>query len=105
MKHYIEFKVYLAENLRIEKVFVEYKTMKAVIIYFTMRERTKKTAIGDVLSNYEIDYFPMELKGNFIEKRIIHKTGAQIVKEANFRRVFWLGKRKATKFGMELNEI
>jgi len=47
-------------------MFVEYEAMKAVIIYFTMGGRTKKNAIaiGDVLSNYEVDYFPMELKGN-----------------------------------------
>jgi len=166
-------------------MFVGCEAMKAVIIYFTMGGRTKKTAIaiGDVLSNYEVDYFPMELKGNFFEKikeldlyqnndfslieeelktldakdyeliiigmptygdqpanafneivrRVpnlkdkktaiyttarfsggkalkymkekVQETGAQIIKEANFRRVFWLGKRKSTKFGMELNEI
>jgi len=37
-------------------------------------------------------------------KEKVQETGAQIVKEANFRRVFWLGKRKSTKFGLELNE-
>jgi flavodoxin len=44
--------------------------MKTLIIYFTMSGRTKKTAeaIGSVLTNYEVSYFPMELKGKFIEK-------------------------------------
>ncbi len=37
-------------------------------------------------------------------KEKVQETCAQIVKEANFRRVFWLGKRKSTKFGLELNE-
>ncbi|MBY9004205.1 MAG: hypothetical protein KGD73_09565 [Candidatus Lokiarchaeota archaeon] len=44
--------------------------MKALITYFTMGGRTKKTAeaIASVLKNYDISYFPMELKGKFIEK-------------------------------------
>ena len=44
--------------------------MKALIVYFTMGGRTKKTAeaIGSVLTNYEVSYFPIELKGKFIEK-------------------------------------
>ena len=35
-----------------------------------MGGRTKKTAeaIGSVLTNYEVSYFPIELKGKFIEK-------------------------------------
>lgn len=44
--------------------------MKALITYFTMSGRTKKTAeaIASALKNYDISYFPMELKGKFIEK-------------------------------------
>jgi flavodoxin len=44
--------------------------MKALIAYFTMGGRTKKTAevIGSVLNNYEVNYLPIELKGKFIEK-------------------------------------
>ncbi|NVM37743.1 MAG: hypothetical protein HWN81_19280 [Candidatus Lokiarchaeota archaeon] len=46
------------------------KTMKVLIIYFTMGGRTKKTAeaIASTLSNYEVSYFPIELTGKFIEK-------------------------------------
>jgi len=41
--------------------------MKALIIYFTSLGRTKKTAeaIGDQLSNFEVDYFPFILTGTF----------------------------------------
>jgi len=44
--------------------------MKALIIYFTMGGRTKKTAegIASALTNYEVSYFPIELTGKFIEK-------------------------------------
>jgi len=44
--------------------------MKALIVYFTMGGRTKKTAeaIASVLTNYEVSYFPIELTGKFIEK-------------------------------------
>lgn len=44
--------------------------MKVLITYFTMSGRTKKTAeaIASALKNYDISYFPMELKGKFIEK-------------------------------------
>ncbi|MFX1364275.1 MAG: flavodoxin family protein [Promethearchaeota archaeon] len=44
--------------------------MKSLIVYFTMGGRTKKTAeaIASSLSNYEVSYFPIELKGKFIEK-------------------------------------
>jgi flavodoxin len=44
--------------------------MKALIVYFTMGGRTKKTAqaIASVLTNYELSYFPIELTGKFIEK-------------------------------------
>ena len=149
-----------------------------------MGGRTKKSAkaIGEALSNYEVDYFPMELQGNFIEKikeldlyekddfslieeelkrldgkdydliiigmptygdkpanafnEIVRKMpnlkdkktaifvtarfsggktlnymkeqlqdkGAQIIKEGKFRRLFYLGKRKSTQFGTELNK-
>ncbi|MDX1798751.1 MAG: hypothetical protein R3255_08885 [Candidatus Lokiarchaeia archaeon] len=46
------------------------KTMKTLIVYFTMGGRTKKTAeaIASVLTNYEVSYFPIELTGKFIEK-------------------------------------
>ncbi|MFX0067268.1 MAG: flavodoxin family protein [Candidatus Hermodarchaeota archaeon] len=41
--------------------------MKALIIYFTSLGRTKKTAeaIGNQLTNYEVDYFPFILTGSF----------------------------------------
>jgi len=44
--------------------------MKALIAYFTMGGRTKKTAeaIAIVLTNYEVSYFPIKLTGKFIEK-------------------------------------
>ena len=44
--------------------------MKTLIIYFTMGGRTKKTAeaIASVLKNYDVNYFPMQLKGRLIEK-------------------------------------
>ncbi len=44
--------------------------MKALITYFTMGGRTKKTAeaIASALDNYEVGYYPIELKGKFIEK-------------------------------------
>ena len=44
--------------------------MKALVAYFTMRGRTKRAAkaIADVLSNYEVEFLPIECKGNFIEK-------------------------------------
>ncbi|MFW9999858.1 MAG: flavodoxin family protein [Candidatus Hodarchaeota archaeon] len=44
--------------------------MKALIAYFTMGGRTKKTAeaIATALTKYEVSYFPIELKGKFIEK-------------------------------------
>ena len=44
--------------------------MKALIVYFTMGGRTKKTAkaIASSLTNYEVDFFPIEIVGKFIEK-------------------------------------
>jgi flavodoxin len=44
--------------------------MKALIIYYTMRGRTKKAAkaIASALTKYEVDFFPVELTGRFIEK-------------------------------------
>lgn len=44
--------------------------MKALIIYFTSLGRTKKAAktLGDTLTNYEVDYFGIELIGRFGEK-------------------------------------
>ena len=44
--------------------------MKALIAYFTMGGRTKKTAeaIASALTNYEVSYFPVELTGKFIVK-------------------------------------
>ncbi len=157
--------------------------MKALIIYYTMGGRTKRTAlaIGAELANYELTYFPVELKGRFIEKikqfdrlekgdfselepglsnldaagydlvlfgmptygskppgtfneiikRIanlngkkvviyttarfsggkalefmkeqIETSGAQIINQTTFRRLFYLGTRKAKKFGKEIN--
>ncbi|NHJ85587.1 MAG: hypothetical protein FK734_09005 [Asgard group archaeon] len=159
--------------------------MKALIIYYTMSGRTKRTAlaIGTGLTNYEVVYFPVELKGKFIEKikqfdkfekgdfsaieaelstlnaaaydlllfgmptygskppgtfneilkrladlsgknviifatarfsgrknleymkEKIQTIGGQIINQANFRRFFYLGVRKAKKFGLEINEF
>jgi len=44
--------------------------MKALVVYYTMGGRTKKTAkaIAGALTNYEVTYFPVELTGKFIEK-------------------------------------
>jgi len=44
--------------------------MKALMVYFTMGGRTKKMAeaIASNLSNYEVTFFPFELKGSFIGK-------------------------------------
>ena len=44
--------------------------MKALIIYFSTLGKTKKTAkaIGQSLSNYEVDYFGFELTGIFGQK-------------------------------------
>ena len=44
--------------------------MKTIIVYYTMGGRTKKTAeaIGDALSNHEVSFFPVELKGSLKEK-------------------------------------
>jgi len=50
--------------------------MKALMVYFTMGGRTKKMAeaIASTLSNYEVTYFPFELKGSFIGKiRLLDK--------------------------------
>ena len=44
--------------------------MKALMVYFTMGGRTKKIAeaIASNLSNYDVTFFPFELKGSFIGK-------------------------------------
>ncbi|MFW9993314.1 MAG: flavodoxin family protein [Candidatus Odinarchaeota archaeon] len=44
--------------------------MKALSIYFTMGGRTKRMAeaIASALNNYEVTYFPVELKGSLIER-------------------------------------
>ncbi len=44
--------------------------MKALIVYYTMGGRTKKAAkaIASSMTKYEVDYFPVELTGRFIEK-------------------------------------
>ncbi|MHA1882695.1 MAG: flavodoxin family protein [Candidatus Thorarchaeota archaeon] len=44
--------------------------MKALMVYFTMGGRTKKMAeaIASSLSNYDVTFFPFELKGSFIGK-------------------------------------
>jgi flavodoxin len=158
--------------------------MKALIVYYTMRGRTKKAAkaIASSLTKYEVDFFPVELTGRFIEKikmfdkfenkdfsaieselssldaadydlilfgmptygnkppgtfdeiinRIANLNGkkvivfttarftgkgtlqymkekieaknAQVINQKNFRRFFWLGKKPAFKFGIEINE-
>ncbi|MFX1496076.1 MAG: hypothetical protein ACFFBH_00980 [Promethearchaeota archaeon] len=45
--------------------------MKVLIVYFTMGSRTKKAAkaIASLLSNHEINYFPIEVTGKFSEKQ------------------------------------
>jgi len=158
--------------------------MKALVVYYTMGGRTKKTAraIAGALTNYEVTYFPVELTGKFIErikqfdkfekgdfsaiepglsnldaaeydlivfgmptygsnppgtfneiikrmanlngkkvaifttarfsgkkalefmKEKIEAIGAQITYQAKFRRLFYLGVRKSTKFGEKINE-
>jgi flavodoxin len=158
--------------------------MKTLIAYFTMGGRTKKTAeaIGNVLTNYEVSYFPMELTGKFIEKikkldkfekndfseigtrfdkldaaiydliiigmptygdkppkafdeivkrmknfngkktivfnttrftgkkcldymkAKVEETGAQVIDQARFRKLFWIGVKNAMKFGNQINE-
>ncbi len=158
--------------------------MKALIIYFTMGGRTKKTAeaIASALSNYEVSYFPIELTGKFIEKikmldkyenkdfsmidtelnnldalpydlifigmptygnfppkvfdeilarmrnfsgkraivfntarftggksidymkEKVEEAGAQVIEQAKFRKVFWIGTKNAIKFGEKINE-
>ena len=44
--------------------------MKALMTFFTMGGRTKKMAeaIASKLSNYEVTFFPFELKGSFVGK-------------------------------------
>jgi flavodoxin len=158
--------------------------MKALIVYYTMRGRTKKAAkaIASSLTKYEVDFFPVELTGRFIEKikmfdkfenkdfsaieselssldaadydlilfgmptygnkppgtfdeiinRMVNLSGkktivfttarftgkgtleymkekieakdAQVINQKNFRRFFWLGKKPAIKFSIEINE-
>ena len=158
--------------------------MKALITYFTMSGRTKKTAeaIASALKNYDISYFPMELEGKFIEKikqldkfenndfsaietgldtldaanydliiigmptygdkppkafeevidrmknfsgkRVIvfntarfsgkksldymktkvEEKGTQVIDQARFRKVLWIGVKNAIKFGEQINE-
>jgi flavodoxin len=158
--------------------------MKALIIYYTMSGRTKKTAhaIAGSLSKYEVSFVPIELPGNFIErikvfddfekgnfslieddlngldaegfdlvffgmptygnkppgtfneimKRIknlngkkvitfttarftgkgtleymkekIEESGAQVINQHNFKRFFWIGKKRAIKFGKDIND-
>ena len=158
--------------------------MKALITYFTMSGRTKKTAeaIASGLKNYDISYFPMELKGKFIEKikkldkfenndfsaietgldtldaanydliiigmptygdkppkifeevidrmknfsgkraivfntarfsgkksldymkSKVEEAGAQVIDQARFRKLLWIGVKNAIKFGEQINE-
>ena len=44
--------------------------MKALIVYYTMSGRTKKTAhaIASALMNYEVTFVPIELPGNFFQR-------------------------------------
>ena len=44
--------------------------MKALIVYYTMSGRTKKTAhaIASSLSKYEVTFVPIELPGNFFQR-------------------------------------
>lgn len=158
--------------------------MKALIAYFTMGGRTKKTAkaIASSMINYEVDFFPVEIRGKFIEKikmldryekgnyseieaemnaldakdydliifgmptygsetpktlleilkrmknlsgkkaivfttarfsggkaleymkAKVEEAGAQVINQAKFRRLFYLGIKKSIKFGKEINE-
>ncbi|MFX1569571.1 MAG: flavodoxin family protein [Promethearchaeota archaeon] len=64
--------------------------MNTLIVYFTMGGRTKKTAeaIASALTNYEVDFFPVELSGKFIEKikildKFQNKDFSAIEKELN----------------------
>ncbi len=159
--------------------------MKALIVYYTMSGRTKKTAhaIASALMNYEVTFVPIELPGNFLQKiqvfddfekgnfslienelnsldaanfdlvffgmptygnkppgtfheimkRMknfsgkkviifttarftgkgtleymkgkIEAVGAQVINQHNFKRFFWIGKKKAIQFGKEINEL
>ncbi|MHA2391137.1 MAG: flavodoxin family protein [Promethearchaeota archaeon] len=159
--------------------------MKALIIYFTMGGRTKKTgeAIASALTNFEVSFFPIELTGKLTEKiKIIDKfenkdfsaiqgdlnildaleydlimfgmptygnfppkvfdeilskmknlsgkkvvvfntarftggksleymkekveeNGAHVIDHAKFRKLFWIGRKDAIKFGERINNI
>lgn len=63
-------RIYRSLERRFKCDFNYFENMKALIIYFTMGGRTKKMAeaITESLVNYEIEYFPIELTGSFIEK-------------------------------------
>jgi flavodoxin len=158
--------------------------MKALIVYYSMSGRTKKTAhaIASALTKYEVTFVPIELPGNFFQriqvfddfekgkfaliedelnsldaanfdlvffgmptygnkppgtfeeimkrmknfngkkviifttarfsgkaaleymKEKIEAAGADITNQYNFRRLFWIGKKRAIKFGKEINE-
>ena len=158
--------------------------MKALVVYYSMAGRTKKTAlaIASELSKYEVTFVGIKLPGNFFQriqvfddfekgnfslieeelnsldaasfdlvffgmptygnkppgtfeeimkrmknfngkkvvifttarfsgkgtleymKERIEKEGAQVINQYNFRRPFWIGKRRAIKFGKEINE-
>lgn len=158
--------------------------MKALIVYYTMSGRTKKTAhaIASSLSKYEVTFVPIELPGNFFQriqvfddfekgnfsliedelnsldaisyelvffgmptygnkppgtfeeimkrmknfsgkkviifttarftgngtleymKEKIEAEGAEVINQYNFKRFFWIGKKRAIKFGEEINE-
>jgi len=159
--------------------------MKALIVYYTMSGRTKKTAlaIASSLTNYEVTIVPIELPGNFFQriqvfddfekgdfalienelnsldatnydlialgmptygnkppgtfteilkrmtnlsgkkvvifttarftgkgtleymKEKIEAVGAQVINQYNFKRFFWIGKKKAIQFGKEINNL
>ena len=159
--------------------------MKALIVYYTMSGRTKKTAhaIASSLSKYELTFVPIELPGNFFQriqvfddfekgnfsliedelnsldaakfdlvffgmptygnkppstfeeimkrtkgisgkkvvifttarftgkgtleymKEKIEAAGAHVINQYNFKRFFWIGKKRAIEFGEEINDL
>lgn len=159
--------------------------MKALIVYYTMGGRTKKTAhaVASALTKYEVTFVPIELPGNFFQriqvfddfekgdfslienelnsldaashdlvffgmptygnkppgtfheimkrmknfsgkkvvifttarfsgkgtleymKEKIEAEGAQVINQYNFKRFFWIGKKKAMEFGKEINDL
>ncbi|MHA1123975.1 MAG: flavodoxin family protein [Candidatus Heimdallarchaeota archaeon] len=49
----------------------------------------------------------MKRMKNFSGKKVImiEAVGAQVINQHNFKRFFWIGKKKAIQFGKEINEL